>query len=136
MVEILRHKGVESIIKWVDDFVFLQYPCQQRTDRSYEYTYSAELIWRVTKELGWPWAPAKFMDFATKFLYIGFLWDLSAKTVELPEKKKRKYADRIASWTLGSLHTVKEAEKIIGTLNHICLAIPEGRSHLVSLYKF
>ena len=29
MVEILRHKGVESIIKWVDDFVFLRYPCQQ-----------------------------------------------------------------------------------------------------------
>ena len=76
------------------------------------------------------------MDFVTKFLYIGFLWDLSAKTVELPEKKKRKYTDHIASWTLGSLHTVKEAEKIIGTLNHICLAIPEGRSHLVSLYKF
>jgi len=76
------------------------------------------------------------VDFDTKFLYIGFLWDLSAKIVELPEKKKRKYTDRITSWTKGSLHTAKEAEQIIGTLNHICLVLPEGRSHLVSLYKF
>lgn len=136
MVEILRYRGVEAIIKWVDDFIFLRYPSQQRTDGTYEFTYSAELIWLIAEELGWPWAPAKFMDFATKFLYIGFLWDLLAKTVELPEKKKRKYADRIATWTSGSHHTVKETEQIIGTLNHISLVIPEGRSHLVSLYKF
>ena len=31
---------------------------------------------------------------------------------------------------------VKETERVIGTLNHICLVIPEGQSHLVLLYKF
>jgi hypothetical protein len=31
---------------------------------------------------------------------------------------------------------VKETERVIGTLNHVCLVVPEGRSHLVSLYKF
>ena len=36
----------------------------------------------------------------------------------------------------GSSHSVKEAETIIGTLNHVCLIVPEGWSHLVSLYKF
>lgn len=36
----------------------------------------------------------------------------------------------------GSPHTVKETERVIGTLNHICLVVPEGQSHLVSLYKF
>jgi len=112
------------------------YPTHQSTNDTLNFTYSADLIWRIAEELGWPWAPAKFVDFATSFLYIGFLWDLAEKKVELPEKKKKKYITRLAPWTLGSLHTVKDTEQIIGTLNHICLVIPEGRSRLVSLYKF
>ena len=136
IVEILLHRGVETIIKWVDDFIFLRYLTHRTANGIFEFRYSADLIWLVAQELGWPWAPSKFMDFATKFLYIGFLWDLDTKIVELPEKKKQKYKDRIASWTFGSHHTVKEAEQIIGTLNHICLVLPEGRTHLVSLYKF
>ena len=36
----------------------------------------------------------------------------------------------------GSVHSAKEAEKVIGTLNHVCLVVPEGRSRTVSLYKF
>jgi hypothetical protein len=35
-----------------------------------------------------------------------------------------------------SAHNLKETESIIGTLNHVCLVVPEGRSHLVSLFKF
>jgi hypothetical protein len=58
------------------------------------------------------------------------------KTVELPEKKKEKYLERLSTWTHGLLHTAREAECLIGTLNHICLVIPEGRSHMVTLYKF
>jgi hypothetical protein len=136
MVEIFKYRGAESIIKWVDDFIFLRYPTLQSTDGTFAFTYSADLIWRIAEELGWPWAPAKFVDFSTSFLYIGFLWNLATKRVELPDKKKQKYINRLEPWTLGSLHTVKEAEQIIGTLNHVCLVVPEGRSRLVSLYKF
>ena len=120
----------------MDDFIFFRYPLRQLSQNSFEFSHSADLIWDVAEELGWPWAPAKFTDFATKFTYIGFVWDLSLKQVELPEKKKLKYLDRIATWTPGSLHTAKEAERVIGTLNHVCLVVPDGRSHLVSLYKF
>jgi hypothetical protein len=99
-------------------------------------TYSAELVWSIAEELGWPWAPAKFVDFATVFVYIGFRWDLAARKVELPEKKKTKYLEQISTWTRSSCHTANEAERIIGTLNHVCLIVPEGQSYLVSLYKF
>jgi hypothetical protein len=136
MVKILLHRGIEAVVKWVDDFIFIRYPSCQLPDNTYQFTYSAELIWRIAEELGWPWAPTKFVDFTTKFMYIGFLWDLSSKKVELPEKKKTKYLERISTWTRDSFHTVKETEKIIGTLNHVCLVVPEGRSRLVSLYKF
>jgi hypothetical protein len=136
MVKVLLHRGVEAIIKWVDDFIVIRYPLRQLSQNSFEFSYSADLIWDIAEELGWPWAPAKFADFATKFTYIGFTWDLSLKQVELPERKKLKYLERIATWTPGSHHTAKEAERVIGTLNHVCLVVPEGRSHLVSLYKF
>ena len=42
----------------------------------------------------------------------------------------------MSPWTYQSAHTLKEAESIIGTLNHVCLVVPEGRSRLVSLFKF
>ena len=135
MVKILLQRGIEAVIKWVDDFIFVRYPSHRLANGTYEFTYSAELIWSIAEELGWPWAPEK-VDFSTAFTYIGFLWDLSAKVVELPEKKKTKYLEQISTWTHGSTHSVKEAETVIGTLNHVCLVIPEGRSHLVSLYKF
>jgi hypothetical protein len=136
MVRILLSRGIEAVIKWVDDFIFIRYPSCRSSDGTYGFTYSSTLIWNIAEELGWPWAPAKFVDFSTAFMYIGFWWDLSAKRVELPKKKKKKYLERISSWTHGSLHSMKEAERVIGTLNHVCLAVPEGRSRLVSLYKF
>ena len=60
----------------------------------------------------------------------------SGRTPRGPEKKKVKYLERISAWNHRSAHTLKETENIIGTLNHVCLVIPEGRSRLVSLFKF
>lgn len=135
-VHIYLHRGIEAVIKWVDDFVFLRYPICRLPNGTYEFKYVAELIWSVADELGWPWAPEKFVDFSTSFTYIGFLWDLSAKLVELPKKKKEKYIECLSTLKHNSFHTLKEVETIIGTLNHVCLVVPEGRSHLVSLFKF
>lgn len=136
IVKIFLHKGIEAVLKWVDDFVFLHYPSRAISDGTYDFTYTSDLIWSIAEELGWPWAPEKFKDFSTTFTYIGFLWDLSNKVVQLPDSKKAKYVERISTWIHGSAHTMKEAENIIGTLNHVSLVVPEGRSHLVSLYKF
>lgn len=136
MVKILMSRGIEAVIKWVDDFVFLRYSSGTWVDGAHKYSYSSDLIWKIAEELGWPWAPSKFVDFSTAFMYIGFWWDLAAKRVELPGKKKEKYLEHISDWTSGSLHSAKDTEKIIGILNHVCLVVPEGRSRMVALYKF
>ena len=104
IVQIYLNRGIEAVIKWVDDFIFLCYPSSRLPDGTYEFNYSAEIIWDIANELGWPWAPVKFVDFTSSFNYIGFLWDLSTKMVELPEKKKLKYMDRLSSWTYHSAH--------------------------------
>src|ERR1700678_864252 len=54
MVKILLNRGIEAVIKWVDDFIFFRYPSRRLSDTSYEFTYSAELIWTIAEELGWP----------------------------------------------------------------------------------
>ncbi len=137
MVVILLAGGVEAVLKWVDDFIFFRYPKGRDKDGKYIYSYDATLIWNIASRLGWPWAPAKFVPFATSFRYIGFLWDLVGRTVQLPEEKKEKYKGKIAKILEGSGKiTRKEADAIAGTLNHVCLVCPEGRSRMPSIYRF
>jgi hypothetical protein len=114
MVRILLYRGIDALIKWVDDFIFLRYPKSIKRDGTLEYNYDANLVWDVAEELGWPWARAKFVDFASAFMYIGFWWDLDLKTVELPLKKKTKYLERINSWIVGSYHAAKDIDRVIG----------------------
>ncbi|KAF8828457.1 hypothetical protein HHX47_DHR3000091 [Lentinula edodes] len=137
MVKILLERGIEALLKWVDDFIFFRFPKSRNSDGSFTYSYDESLIWSVAAELGWPWAPKKFVPFAFSFLYIGFLWDLTNKTVQLPIDKKIKYANRVLPGTdTDAFMTLNKAEELIGTLNHVCLVLPTGRTRLVSLYKF
>lgn len=54
----------------------------------------------------------------------------------LPNDKREKYLQKLNDWSsLGSI-SLKTTESLIGTLNHACLVIPHGRSHLASLYAF
>lgn len=53
----------------------------------------------------------------------------------LPMKKKMKYLERLRPWIPGFAPTLVECEVVIGTLNHVTLVIPDGRSRLPSLYK-
>jgi hypothetical protein len=135
MVEVCLREGVKDLIKWVDDFVFFRYPKEVDVRGSYSYRYGEDLIWKLAENLGWPWAPKKFVPFATSFMYIGFLWDLRQKTVSLPDVKKTKYLNKLAVWTEEFKPTLTEVESLIGTLNHVTLVVLEGRSRLLHLYK-
>jgi hypothetical protein len=151
MAWILKHHGVEALLKWVDDFVFFRYPKSRLGHDSWSYSYDESLLFSVANLLGWPWSPEKCFPFSFTFNYIGFSWDLRHRTVQLPLKKKEKYLLRIESWVPEVKHTVKEVEKLIGnsfplmmiplsyslgTFNHVCLVVPLGRSHLPPLYRF
>ena len=101
-VQIFLSRDVDVVIKWVDDFVFFCYPTGPKQGSDYDFNYSSTLIWNVAAELGWPWAPVKFVDFSNIFMYIGFQWDFSRKEVTLPAQKKIKYLAKLSTWILGS----------------------------------
>jgi len=138
MMAIMRAHNIGPAKNWVDDFVFFRSPSTPGTSPHTPHTYPYDLttIESITRPLGWPWKHSKTKPFDSTFTYLGFVWDLTTKRVQIPDKKKAKYLDRLTPWIEGNKFTRKEAETILGTLVHCALAIPDGRSCLPSLSCF
>ncbi|CAK5263722.1 unnamed protein product [Mycena citricolor] len=136
LVELLKYMEVEDILKWVDDFVFFRYPKSINENGTAMYSYDEKLFTELADDLGWPWEPKKHTPFAHTFTYNGFDWNLKTKEVTIPEKKKQKYLKKLEPWIVGFKATRKEAENIVGVLNHCALVVTKGRSRLVSIYRF
>ncbi|PPQ84532.1 hypothetical protein CVT24_006664, partial [Panaeolus cyanescens] len=135
-VAILESRGIISVINWVDDFAIPFYPINNppkyhHSDSTFSHTL--ETLYQIASELGWPWKHSKTRPPAPKFTYLGFLWDIPNKTVELPPNKKTKYLAKLALWIPGKKFTQREAENLLGTLVHCSLALPSSRTHLPSL---
>jgi hypothetical protein len=118
-------------IKWVDDFVFLRFPDPQ----SGLFAFELEDILLLGLSLGLPWKSSKTQPFASTFTYVGFEWSLAFSTVAIPPAKKAKYLACLEPWHLGSKVSSKEVDKLLGTLVHCSLAVPEGRSRLIALTR-
>ena len=129
----LRHLGPSK--NWVDDFVFFRFPTSLDSDQP-SFSYSLSDIYDLAACLGWPWKHSKTRPFAPEFKYLGFIWNLSTKTVQIPHDKKLCYLSKLELWTIDHKFSRKEAESILGTLVHCSLAVPDGRSRLPSLSRF
>lgn len=133
MAAILAFRGLGPSKKWVDDFAFLRY---RLVGEAKPFSYDIADIYAVAEELGWPWKPSKTRPFSSAFKYLGFLWDLEAKTVQIPDDKKVRYRDKLNLWTIGQKFSLKDAESVLGTLVHCSLAVPDGRSRLPAISRF
>jgi hypothetical protein len=131
---ILKSKNIGPSKNWVDDFVFFRFPISLHPTPVFPYSLSD--IYALARRLGWPWKESKTRPFSSEFKYLGFLWNLSTKTVQIPDQKKRRYLEKLAPWTVGQKFLKKDVESILGTLVHCSLALPDGRSHLPSLSRF
>ena len=132
---ILTSKKLGPSKNWVDDFVFFRYPLSLDSN-SPVFSYSLTDIYDLATRLGWPWKLSKTRPFATTFKYLGFIWDLSHKTVQIPDDKKQRYISKLEPWVPGQKFSRKDAESILGTLVHCSLALPNGRSHLPAISRF
>jgi hypothetical protein len=122
--------GIKDILKWVD-FAFFHYASLSSAGEV-SYGLNANLIWSVASTLSWPSAPAKFFDFSSVFPY----WDIGNRCVCLSEDKHLKYLACLLPWVKGVMVLLKETKMVVGTLNHCVLILPDGSSHLPSLYPF
>lgn len=138
MTALIRHYTGTHCLNWVDDFAFIRSPTNisDSTNSLPTYSYDLRLIENLAENLGWPWKPSKTHPFSTTFQYLGFLWDLDQKSVQIPTEKKSKYLNKLTIWETQTNFSRKEAESILGTLVHCSLALPDGRSHLPALSRF
>jgi hypothetical protein len=134
MMAIIQARNIGPAKNWVNDFVFFcsplssEDPTSSSSSATCVYPYDLDTINSITQPLGWPWKHSKTKPFNSTFTYLGFLWDLNAKYIQIPDRKKSKYLDRLRSWIDGSKFTWKEAEYVLGTLVHCSLAVLDRRS--------
>jgi hypothetical protein len=132
-IAICRQRGYGPVKKWVDDFAFIRNIIDPPAGL---FAYQLEDLIELGIQLGWPWKSSKTHPFEEVFKYLGFQWSLRERTVSIPHEKRERYLLRLRMWTAGCKVTQKEAEQILGTLVHCSLAVPEGRSRLVSISRF
>jgi hypothetical protein len=80
MTAILASKHLGPSKNWVDNFIFFKFPIS--VDSGFPtFSYSLAEIYNLATCLGLPWKPSKIRPFNFQFKYLGFLWNLSTKTV-------------------------------------------------------
>jgi hypothetical protein len=131
---ILKSENLGPSKNWVDDFAFFRFPLTLLPTPTFSYSISD--IYALARRLGWPWKESKTRPFSSEFKYLGFVWSLAAKTVQIPEQKKTRYLLKLAPWQVGQKFSRKEVESTLGTLVHCSLAVPDGRSRLPSISRF
>ncbi|KAE8180753.1 hypothetical protein CF328_g9065, partial [Tilletia controversa] len=115
------------VIKWVDDFVFIKPP---------DSTITLKDIHQATEVLGFPWHPVKQSDFDSKVTYLGFIWDLHAMTVKLPDSKREAFSLRASAFLSSSPRSLKEVRETCGALQHVASMARDLAPFLAEFFAF
>jgi hypothetical protein len=83
--------------------------------------------------LGLIWETSKDIPFSTNPTFIGLEWDLQARTISLPQRKRDKYITAITEWIANQHHTLEDVRKLHGKLTHATLVFPHGRAYQMEL---
>ena len=107
------HAGFSAIQKWVDDFLVIHFPHQHWSEQDFT---------ELTSTVGVPWSHKKTRPLSTCQRYIGFLWDLRARTVALPKEKVDVALKLVQEWSVASQHfSEHNTMSLHGRLIHIFL---------------
>jgi len=142
IVDIWIAEGVRPILKYEDDLAAFRIPTLlgRHTEGQHTYAYDRADMLDVISSLKVPWHPDKGMKaFASSLVFLGLLWNLEHRQVSLPENKRLKFLSRVNSFTEQFTRgrcTLRDVEKIHGSLCYISFVYADGRSHLPSLSNF
>ena len=104
-----------------------------RNPEDQAFAYADEDIDALSNHLGIRWESSKAVPFGPEVPYLGFLWNLDARTVCLLEGKRIKYVAAIAEWEKKRTHNLLETQELHGKLQHASLVITSGRAYLTSM---
>ena len=93
----------------------------------------------IMEDIGMPIAHEKTIDLTQLLPYLGLLLNLVLHLLKIPEEKRVKNIDCIDTLLVAFRSrksvTVKQIQKVVGSLNFIYSAIPAGKPFLSALHK-
>ncbi|KAF7315436.1 hypothetical protein MIND_00058500 [Mycena indigotica] len=88
----------------------------------------------LTEDLRVPWNIKKSgTAFEPVFVSLGFVWDIPSKTVSLPKEKREKYLARVESLLGADMVSLKDLQKVHGTLSYSTFVYRDGSSRLPAI---
>lgn len=146
-MDILLHRGFDDIRKWVDDFIIFLFGPTTPTSSSVIKPSSSSafaIIDNSATDLGIPLHPLKRQPFGYVILYVGFLWNLEVRSVELPLKKREKYLAKVIDLMQDIAEAGSEKRQcalkpmlsVGGSLMHCTFVMKDARGFLVHIHKW
>lgn len=142
-IAIWKKKGVGPFAKWVDDIVMFRFPSLDGTftsassDHTFLYDRASALARIASLQV--PWHKSKGHDFSPVFEFLGFTWSLSESYVTINEGKRIKNKGKVDSFLAmfsNNRATLKDVQKIFGSLSHLTFVYIDMRSYLPPLSMF
>ena len=129
LVDLYNHSMLFGpMVKWVDDFLVILLPNQ---------SWSESDFMSYTAKFGVPWSERKLRPLRQVQRYIGFDWDLSRKSVSLPEEKRTAILNLIDHWTTSSERfSVNDSLTLHGRLVFMASIFYLIRPYLHSIIEF
>lgn len=115
------------IFRWVNDNLCVKLKSS---------TVSMLHLVQASEALGVKTNATKYSEFSSKQMYIGFLWDVSEKTVGLSAAKLLKRRAELDEFWIKLRWSKNEVEKINGKLNHLTLILPQLKPYLTANFRW
>ena len=129
MVLALHMAGIEHLIYYLDDFLFLVAP------QTNEGTHIHSLALNVFARLGVPVALHKTEGPACVITFLGICIDTIAGELRLPLDKLQRLQGLIEAWAKKKASTKKELESFLGHHCHAATVVRPGRTFLRELFR-
>ena len=121
---ILLHKGVSTVIHYLDDFLTMG------TADSGQCSRNLERIIAVCQRLGVPLKAEKIEGPAEVITFLGITLDTMKQEIRLPPQKITQLKQLLSSWRHRKRGKKRELLSLIGKLSHACKVVVAGRLFL------
>lgn len=116
-----------KILRWVDDNL-----CVKRASSSVSML---DLV-KASERLGVKTNSTKYSEFCEEQAFIGFVWNVEARTVGLSAEKLLKRRTELDTFWTALTWSKNELERMNGKLNHLTLILPQLKPYLTANFRW
>lgn len=125
---IKEHFKLAAMFQWVDDNLLIK--------EEGNSTMIKDVV-NLSNEMGVASNIDKVHEFANEQRYIGFVWNVAERTVQLTEEKFKERCQQVNSFLEpNASFNLKQVEELVGRLVHMTYIVPNLRCYMPSLHRW